>query len=61
MEVDNHLRDSPYSINIVVDEGDIARYLRRRMDDDNARDPDLMTKNLENDIMKTMLEKASEM
>jgi len=29
------------------------------MEDAGARDPDLMTENLKNDIMKTMLEKAS--
>ena len=60
-EVDNHLTENVYSINIVVDEGDVALYLRRKMDDDNARDPDLMTNNLKNDIMKLMLEKSSEM
>ena len=60
-EVDNYLTESPYRINLVVDEGDIARYLCQKMDDDNARDPDLMTENLKNNIMKTILEKASEM
>ena len=31
------------------------------MDDDDDRDPDLMTENLKNDIMKTMLETVSDM
>ena len=30
----------------------------RKIDDDKARDPDLMTENLKNDIMKPMLEKG---
>jgi len=31
------------------------------MDDDDSRDPDLMTENLKNDIIKTILEKTSAM
>ena len=60
-ELDKYLTDGAYVITIVADQGDIAGYLSRKMDDDEARDPDLMTDNLRNDIMKTMLEKASEM
>ena len=60
-EVGRHLTDGAYSIHIVADKGDIARFITRKMDDDNARDPDLMTENLKNDIMRTMSEKASEM
>jgi len=60
-ELDNHLTKGAYTIHIVPDQGDIARYLTRKMDDDDARDPDLMTENLKNDIMETMLEKASDM
>jgi len=60
-ELDNHLTKSVYTIHIIPDQGDIAKYLRRKMDDAGARDPDLMTENLKNDIMKTMLEKASGM
>ena len=60
-EVGRHLTEGAYSINIVADKGDIVRYLSRKMDDDNVRDPDLMTEDLENDIMKRMSEKASEM
>jgi len=60
-ELDKHLTKGAYIIHIVPDHGDIAKYLRRKMDDDDDRDPDLMTEKLKNDIMKTMLEKASEM
>jgi len=60
-ELDNHLTKGVYTIHIVPDQGDIARYLSRKMDDAGARDPDLMTEDLKNDIMKTMLEKASGM
>ena len=58
-EVDKHLMKGVYIIQIVADQGDIIRYLSRRMDDD--QDPDLMTEYLRHDIMQTMLEKASEM
>ena len=60
-ELDKHLTKGGYTICIVADQGDITRYLSRKMDDDDGRDPDLMTENLKNDIMKTMLEKASVM
>jgi len=60
-ELDKHLTQGAYTIHIVPDQGDIARYLTRKMDDDDARDPDLMTENLKNNIMETMLEKASDM
>jgi len=60
-ELDRHLMEGAYTIHIVPDQGDIARYLTRKMGDDDARDPDLMTENLKNDIMETMLEKASDM
>jgi len=60
-ELDRHLTEGAYLIHIVPDKGDIAKYLSRKMGDDDARDPDLMTENLKNDIMKTMLEKTSEM
>ena len=60
-ELDKHLTRGSHTIQIVPDQGDIARYLSRKMDDDNGRDPDLMTENLKNDIMETMLEKVSEM
>jgi len=60
-ELDRHLPEGAYIIHIVPDQGDIARYLSRKMGDDDARDPDLMTDNLKNDIMKTISEKASDM
>ena len=60
-ELDKHLTRGANTIQIVPDQGDIAQYLSRKIDDDDDRDPDLMTENLKNDIMKTMLEKASEM
>ena len=60
-ELDKHLTRGAYIIHIVPDQGDITRYLSRKIDDDDCRDPDLMTENLKNDIVKTMLEKSSEM
>jgi len=60
-ELDKYLTDGAYTINIVADRGDIARYVTQKLDDDNARDPGLMTEDMRNDIMKTMLEKASGM
>ena len=60
-ELDKHVTRGAHTIQIVPDQGDIAEYLRRKIDDDDDRDPDLMTENLKKDIMKTMLEKASEM
>ena len=59
--LDKHLTRGAHTIQIVPDQGDIAEYLSRKMDDDDDQDPDLMTENLKKDIMKTMLEKASEM
>ena len=60
-ELDKYLTKGAYTIHIVPDQEDIARYLTQKMDDDDARDPDLMTENLRNDITKIMLEKASDM
>jgi len=57
-ELDRHLTRGIYTIRIVAVQEDIARYLSQKMDD---RDPDLMTENLRNNIMKAMLEKALEM
>ena len=61
LDLDSHLTESAYTIHIVPDQGDIATYLGYKMDDDEDQDPDLMTESLRNDIMKTMLEKASDM
>jgi len=60
-ELDNHLTKGANVIHIVADLGDITRYLNRRMEDDSCQDPDLMTEELKNDIMRTMLERASAM
>jgi len=60
-ELDNHLAKGAYTIRIVPDQKDIARYLTRKVDDDDSRDPDLMTENLKNGIIKTILEKTSAM
>ena len=60
-ELDKHLTRGAHIIYIVPDKGDITRYLSRKIDDDDCRDPDLMTENLKDDIVKTMLEKSSEM
>ena len=59
LELDKHFTKGACTIHIVPDQRDIARYLSQKIEDD--RDPDLMTKNLRNDIMKIMLEKPSEM
>jgi len=59
-ELDNHLTRVNV-IHIVADQGDITRYLNQRMEDDTCQDPDLMPEDLKNDIMRTMLERASEM
>ena len=58
-ELLKHFVGVPYVIKIVANQGDIARYLRHMIDDDG--DSDLMTENLKNDIIRTMLEKSSEM
>ena len=60
-ELDKHLTKGAYTIHIVPDQGDIARYLSRKIEEADDRDPDLMTDNLKNDITETMQEKASEM
>jgi len=58
-EIDKHLTKGAYIIQIMADQGDITKYLSQKMDDN--QDPDLMNECLRNDIMKTMLEKTSEM
>ena len=60
-ELDKNLTRGAYTIHIVPDQGDITRYLSRKMDDDDSRDSDLMTESLRDDIMKVMLEKSSDM
>ena len=58
-ELDTHLTEKAYAIHIIADQGDITRYLRQKMNDD--QDPGLMTEDLKNNIMTTMVEKTSEM
>ena len=60
-ELDKYLTKGAYIIPIVVDEGDIARYVTRKIEDDEDGGPDLMPDDLKHDVLKTMLEKASEM
>jgi len=60
-ELDKHLTKGAHAIHIVADQGDITRYLSRKMDNDDDQDPGLMTVDLKNNIMKIMLEKTSEM
>ena len=58
-EVDKNLAKKAYPIHIVADQADITRYLIQKMDDDE--DPGLMTKDLKDSIVTTMVEKTSEM
>jgi len=58
-ELDRHLTGGACITHNVPKERDIARYLSHMMDND--RDPDLMTEDLKNDIMKTISERASGM
>ena len=60
-ELDGYFTKGAKVIQVVADQGDITKYLSQRIDDGRRQDPDLMTEDLENDIMRTMLEKASEM
>ena len=60
-ELDKHLTKGVYIIHIMVDQGDIIRYLSEKIDHDDDQDPDLMAEDLRGDIIKTMLEKVSEM
>ena len=60
-ELDKHITEEAHIIHIVADQGDIARYISRKMEDDDARDPGLIPDDLKHDIFETMMEKASEM
>ena len=61
-ELDKYLTKGAHTIPIVADQGDIATYVSRKMEDDeDDGDPALMPEDLRHDILKTMLEKASEM
>ena len=58
-ELDSRLTESACAIHIIADQADITGYLSRKMDDDQDRG--LMTEDLKNDVIRIMLEKASEM
>ena len=58
-ELSKYLTNGVYPIHIVVDQGDITRYLSHMIDNDGS--PNLMTEDLRNEIMKTMLGEVSEM
>ena len=60
-ELYKHLAKGAYIIHILANQEDIIRYLSQKIDHDDDQDPDLMTEDLRGDIMKIMLEKASEM
>ena len=60
-ELDKHITKRACAIHVMADQGDITRYLSQKMDDDAEQDPGLMTEDLKNNIMKTMVEKSSEM
>ena len=60
-ELDKNLTRGAYTVHIVPNQGDITRYVSRKMEEADDRDPGLMTENLKNDIMKIMQEKASQM
>ena len=58
---DKYLTEGAFTTNTAVCQGGITRYLGWKMGDGDARDSDLMTEDLKNDIMKTMLEELEEM
>lgn len=58
-ELGRYLVKDPHTIKIVANQGEIAIYLNHMMDND--RDPDLMTEDLREVIIETILCKASEM
>jgi len=60
-ELDNYLAEGANVIEIVVDPGDITKYVSHKIEDDSHQDPDLMTEDLKTDIMRTMLERTSKM
>jgi len=61
-ELDKYLTKRAYIIPIVADQGDIARYVTRKMEDDeDGGGPDLMPDDLKDGILKTMLDRASDM
>jgi len=59
--LNKHLTEGAHIIHITPKKGDITQYLSWKIDGDDDWDPDLMTENFKIDIIKTILEKASEM
>jgi len=59
-EIEEHLKKGAYRINVVVNQGDIAGHLSRKMDGDGAQKVGMRTEDVKNDIMKTVSEKAAE-
>jgi len=59
-EIVRHLPEGACRINVLVDQGDIARHLSQKMDGDGTQDADMMTEDLENDTMEVVSEKALE-
>ena len=61
-ELDKYFTKEAYIIPIVADQGDIAAYVSRKMEDDeDDEDPGLMPDDLKHDILKTILGRAAEM
>jgi len=61
-ELDRYLTKGAYTIQIAADRGDIARYVSRKMEDDeDCEDPDMMPDDLKQDILNTMLEECGDM
>ena len=60
-ELNKYITEGAYIIHVVADQGDIARYVSRKIEDDDDWDPGLMPDDLKYDMLETMMEKASEM
>jgi len=58
-EIEKHLMEGAYCINVVVDQGDIAKHMSRKLD--ISQDTGMVTEDLKNDTTGGMSEKASEM
>ena len=59
VELNKHLADRAYIIQVEADQGDITRYVQLKIDDDPH--PGLMSEDLRKGIIKAMLEKTSGM
>ena len=61
-EFDRYLTKGAYIIQIAADQGDIARYVSRKIEDDeDYEDPDMMPDDLKQNIINTMLEACGDM